>query len=76
MKSSLDVLTKAEKEALALFYETAGYKALEKFAKEECIGLGADALQSQDHSQTRYLAGKAAAYVELIKMLKANSHES
>lgn len=68
MKSTIDQLSVKEKEALAEFYNTEAYKALEKFCKLDIAGLGRDALQSPSQEQTKYLQGKAH-YAEYLPKL-------
>ena len=59
MKSTLDQLSAADKEALALLYDTKGYEVLKKIHKLEQFGLGQDALaEREDLGQIRFLNGR------------------
>lgn len=69
MKSTVDLLTKKEKEALALWYETPSFMALKKLCELEIEGLGKDALGSPSHEATKYYAGQADMAAKLIKVV-------
>lgn len=70
MKSTVDLLTDKQREALALFYGTDAFDAIKQLCKLEIEGLGKDALASPDHEQTRFYAGQAAMAAKLPKVIR------
>jgi len=66
----MDQLSPIEKEALALFYETDAYKALDKFCKLDVVGLGRDALVAPSMEQVMYLKGKAYMAEHIPKLIR------
>lgn len=70
MKSTVEQLSDNEREALAHLYELPGYKAFVKLCRMEIVGLGADALNSQDHELTRYYSGQATMASKLPKIIR------
>lgn len=69
-KSTIDQLTLNEKKALAHWYGTDTYKALEKLARAEVAALGEDALAATDIEHLRRLQGRAAWAVDFFRLLK------
>lgn len=76
MKSTVSELNQAERNALALFYDSEAHKALKKLARAEIVNLGVDALQSPNHEHTRYLSGRAMFAKDLMAMIKLIYDES
>lgn len=70
MKSTVEQLTKVERQALVHFYETVPFEALKHLCQLEIDGLAKDALDSQSQEQTRYYAGQAAMATKLIKIIR------
>ena len=70
MKSTLDGLNISEKKALAHWYGTDSYKALEKLAKLEVEGLAADALKATSMEEIRRLQGRSSWAVDIFKLLR------
>lgn len=69
MKSTLDQLTKNEKEALARWYESDGYKALKRLRDLELVGMGADALAAPSMEQVSYLKGRAFQWKAVVEVI-------
>jgi hypothetical protein len=76
MKSTLEDLSASEKNALALFYDSAAYKALRHLCQAEIEGLGKDALLSQSHEHTRWLGGQADMAAKILKIIRELYKES
>lgn len=70
MRSTIDQLSPAEKKALALWYDTASYKALLHLAELEVQGLAADALIAPNMEQVRYLHGRSSWAADIFKLVK------
>lgn len=70
MKSTIEQLTLNEKKALAHWYNTDSYKALEHLARLEVQGLGADALVAPTLEQVKYLQGRSSWLVDLFKLIR------
>lgn len=70
MKSTVSLLTPKEREALALFYDTAAYKALHKLIDTERLELAKDHVDQSDILQIRYLSGGASSLKKLILTLE------
>lgn len=70
MKSTQDSLSPKEKEALALFYDSAAHRALIHIRDIEVSGLAADALLSDTQERTMYLRGQTVWANQLLKMIE------
>lgn len=69
MKSTVEKLSVAEREALALFHDSPAHKAIEKLCALELKALGADALEAPDIEAVRRLQGQKAWILDFIKTL-------
>lgn len=76
MKDSVQQLTPKEREALALWYDSASYKALLRLAEVDVAGLAADALNAPNLEQVKYLKGRADWAVDIFKLLQENYRKS
>jgi hypothetical protein len=74
MKATISLLTKSDKEALALFFETPAYKALVRLIEVERLELAKDHVNQLDMLYVRFLSGQAEGLKKLIKTLEDN-HE-
>jgi hypothetical protein len=72
MKSTLEKLSKADKQALAHFYDTDSYKALRRLVDLERIELAKDHVDQTDMMLVRYLSGQIQGLKKLILTLKTN----
>jgi len=72
VKSTLEELTKNERDALARLYETDSYKALVKLIQLERLEIAKDHLDQSDILMVRYLSGQASGLKKLILTLKDN----
>lgn len=70
MKSSLKSLSLSERKALAKWYGSDSYKALEHLAKLEVEGLAADALMASTMEEVRRLQGRSSWAVDLFKLVR------
>ncbi len=70
MKSTLELLSNKEREALARLYEMDGYKALVKLCDFEIVALGKDALEATDMNVLGILRGKALMAKHLPKTIR------
>lgn len=78
MKSTVDLLSKNEKAALAALYETDGYKVLKRVHELELIGMGKDAIVAQTMEQVKFLNGRAfqsKATIDLIRGIYKLVHD-
>lgn len=79
MKTPVDRLTQEEREILAHYYSSEGFKVLVKLIEMERLDLAKDHVEQVDILQVRYLSGQAASLKKLVKtiqQLKKNSKES
>lgn len=79
MKSPVDRLTQEEREILAHYYSSEGFKVLVKLIEMERLDLAKDHVEQVDILQVRYLSGQTASLKKLVKtiqQLKKNSKES
>jgi hypothetical protein len=72
MKSTLEQLSKNERDALARFYETDGYKALKRLIEIERLEIAKDHVDVSDIMMIRYLSGQAQSLKKLINTLTEN----
>lgn len=70
MKSTLERLTAADREALARLYDTEGYRVLKKVHNLELVGLGKDALGATEIDQVKFLAGRAHQSKVTLEMIR------
>lgn len=79
MKTPVDRLTQEEREILAHYYSSEGFKVLVKLIEMERLDLAKDHVEQVDILQVRYLSGQTASLKKLVKtiqQLKKNSKES
>lgn len=69
MKSTVEQLTKSEREALALFHDSAADKALRKLVDLERLELAKDHVDQSDILMVRYLSGGANSLKKLVVTL-------
>lgn len=72
MKSALDQLSQQDREALALFHDSAAEKALIKLINAERLELAKDHVDQPDILMIRYLSGGANSLKRLVNTLKEN----
>jgi hypothetical protein len=70
MKSTLEQLSKNEREAIARLYESDGYKALVKLKDADTVGLGADALIASSMEEVSYLKGRAHQWKVILNAIR------
>lgn len=70
ISSTLKKLSPAERDALARFYETDGYKALKKFCELDIAGLGKDALVAKDMEELNRFRGQAEILANLPVLIR------
>lgn len=76
VKSTLEQLTKNERDALARLYSTDGYKALVKLIQAERLEIAKDHLDQSDILMIRYLSGQASGLKKLVLTLRDNYQKS
>ena len=70
MKSTVELLSKKERQLLALFYETETHSALKRLCELERLELAKDAIDLRDIQELRYASGQAASLKKLFGTLK------
>ena len=70
MKSTVDQLTKSEREALANLHDTEAYKALVRIRDIEVLAFAAAALQAPNMETVNYLRGETVWANSLINTLE------
>lgn len=76
MKSTVEQLTAEERKALALFYDTEAYKALEKLIGFEKTQYAEQHVGQLEIGQIRYLTGMVGSLNKLLNLLQENYKES
>ena len=75
MKSSLEKLTSAERAALAHWYDSESYKALNKLIEQEKTEYAEQHVGQKDIEQIRYLTGMVGSLNKLVNTIEENFKE-
>ena len=70
MKSTIELLSPTDRKALALFYGTPAYAALERLVKLERLELAKDAIEQTDILIVRYLHGGSVNLQKILRTVK------
>jgi hypothetical protein len=70
MKSTIDLLSQKDREALASFHGSDAFNALKKLHDATVIGLGKDALIAQTLEEVKFLNGRAYQSKVILSLIK------